>query len=133
MTAYFIVYALFREGVYVVVYEFNFWLKFEWACTKLQIIETVRKHILTGGPKRLPFTVPPLMFSSLKVWLTILISPMLLFYTVLHSLLLNGELIMLAAMTYDGDHTSFAFWPSFYLAVDCNISLTLQDDNLMGL
>ncbi|PNY04889.1 vacuolar sorting-associated protein 35B-like [Trifolium pratense] len=33
----------------------------------MTIIETVRKHILTGGPKRLPFTVPPLMFSSLKL------------------------------------------------------------------
>ncbi|XP_019420877.1 PREDICTED: vacuolar protein sorting-associated protein 35A-like [Lupinus angustifolius] len=33
----------------------------------LKIIDTVRKHILTGGPKRLPFTVPPLVFSSLKL------------------------------------------------------------------
>ncbi|THF93874.1 hypothetical protein TEA_004898 [Camellia sinensis var. sinensis] len=32
----------------------------------LKIICTVRKHILTGGPKRLPFTVPPLIFNSLK-------------------------------------------------------------------
>lgn len=32
-----------------------------------QIICTVRKHILFGGPKRLPFTVPPLVFSALKV------------------------------------------------------------------
>lgn len=32
-----------------------------------QIICTVRKHILTGGPKRLPFTVPPLIFNALKV------------------------------------------------------------------
>ncbi|KAH1158103.1 hypothetical protein GLYMA_11G079200v4 [Glycine max] len=32
-----------------------------------KIIDTVRKHILTGGPKRLPFTVPPLVFSSLKL------------------------------------------------------------------
>ncbi|KAK6922560.1 Vacuolar protein sorting-associated protein 35 [Dillenia turbinata] len=32
----------------------------------LKIICTVRKHILTGGPRRLPFTVPPLVFSSLK-------------------------------------------------------------------
>ncbi|MBA0685573.1 hypothetical protein Goari_013227, partial [Gossypium aridum] len=31
------------------------------------IICTVRKHILGGGPKRLPFTVPPLVFSSLKL------------------------------------------------------------------
>ncbi|KAL6582696.1 Vacuolar protein sorting-associated protein 35A [Orobanche minor] len=30
------------------------------------IIDTVRKHILTGGCKRLPYTVPPLIFSSLK-------------------------------------------------------------------
>ncbi|KAM7516112.1 hypothetical protein LguiA_005695 [Lonicera macranthoides] len=33
----------------------------------LQIIFTVRKHILTGGPKRLPFTVPPLIFTTLKL------------------------------------------------------------------
>ncbi|KAJ0086193.1 hypothetical protein Patl1_09512 [Pistacia atlantica] len=32
----------------------------------LKIICTVRKHILTGGPKRLPFTVPPLVFSALR-------------------------------------------------------------------
>ncbi|GLT44542.1 hypothetical protein SLA2020_184300 [Shorea laevis] len=32
-----------------------------------KIICIVRKHILTGGPKRLPFTVPPLVFSSLKL------------------------------------------------------------------
>ncbi|KAF4377617.1 hypothetical protein G4B88_006897 [Cannabis sativa] len=32
-----------------------------------KIICTVRKHILTGGPKRLVFTVPPLFFSSLKL------------------------------------------------------------------
>ncbi|RRT84740.1 hypothetical protein B296_00013486, partial [Ensete ventricosum] len=34
-----------------------------------QIISTVRKHILLGGPKRLAFTVPPLVFSALKVCL----------------------------------------------------------------
>ncbi|KAM7517286.1 hypothetical protein LguiA_006869 [Lonicera macranthoides] len=33
----------------------------------LKIISTVRKHIMTGGPKRLPFTVPPLVFSALKL------------------------------------------------------------------
>lgn len=33
----------------------------------LKIICTVRKHILTGGPKRVPFTVPPLIFNSLKL------------------------------------------------------------------
>ncbi|CAK9148309.1 unnamed protein product [Ilex paraguariensis] len=33
----------------------------------LQIICLVRKHIMTGGPKRLPFTVPSLVFSSLKL------------------------------------------------------------------
>ncbi|XP_009793929.1 vacuolar protein sorting-associated protein 35A-like isoform X1 [Nicotiana sylvestris] len=33
----------------------------------LKIISTVKKHILTGGPKRLPFTVPPLIFNSLKL------------------------------------------------------------------
>uniref|UniRef100_A0A7N1A2U3 Vacuolar protein sorting-associated protein 35 n=1 Tax=Kalanchoe fedtschenkoi TaxID=63787 RepID=A0A7N1A2U3_KALFE len=32
-----------------------------------KIIFTVKKHILTGGPKRLPFTVPPLVFSTLKL------------------------------------------------------------------
>ncbi|KAK3037153.1 hypothetical protein RJ639_031040 [Escallonia herrerae] len=31
------------------------------------IICTVKKHILTGGTKRLPFTVPPLIFNSLKL------------------------------------------------------------------
>ena len=36
-------------------------------CGELQVICTVKKHILTGGPKRLPFTVPPLVFSCLKV------------------------------------------------------------------
>ncbi|KAK6118824.1 hypothetical protein DH2020_047437 [Rehmannia glutinosa] len=33
----------------------------------LQIICTVWKHIKAGGPKRLPFTVPPLVFSALKL------------------------------------------------------------------
>lgn len=33
----------------------------------LKIICSVRKHILTGGPKRLPYTVPPLVFSALKL------------------------------------------------------------------
>ncbi|XP_070041868.1 vacuolar protein sorting-associated protein 35A [Nicotiana tabacum] len=33
----------------------------------LKIISTVKKHILTGGPKRLPFTAPPLIFNSLKL------------------------------------------------------------------
>ncbi|XP_010515537.1 PREDICTED: vacuolar protein sorting-associated protein 35C [Camelina sativa] len=32
-----------------------------------KIIFTVRKHILTGGPKRLPLTIPPLVFSALKL------------------------------------------------------------------
>ncbi|XP_041017600.1 vacuolar protein sorting-associated protein 35A-like isoform X2 [Juglans microcarpa x Juglans regia] len=32
-----------------------------------KIICTVRKHILTGGPKRLPFTIPSLIFSCLKL------------------------------------------------------------------
>ncbi|THG20746.1 hypothetical protein TEA_003820 [Camellia sinensis var. sinensis] len=31
------------------------------------IICTVRKHIMTGGPNRLPFTAPPLVFSALKL------------------------------------------------------------------
>ncbi|KAK8967762.1 Vacuolar protein sorting-associated protein 35B [Platanthera guangdongensis] len=33
----------------------------------LEIIRTVRDHILIGGPKRLAFTVPPLIFSALKL------------------------------------------------------------------
>ncbi|XP_047972631.1 vacuolar protein sorting-associated protein 35A-like [Salvia hispanica] len=33
----------------------------------LKVIQTVRKHILTGGRKRLPYTVPPLIFSSLQL------------------------------------------------------------------
>ncbi|KAL2512838.1 Vacuolar protein sorting-associated protein [Abeliophyllum distichum] len=33
----------------------------------LKIINTVWKHIMAGGPKRLPFTVPPLVFSTLKL------------------------------------------------------------------
>ena len=33
----------------------------------LQIICAVRKHFLTGGPQRLPYTIPPLVFSSLKL------------------------------------------------------------------
>ncbi|KAM7490294.1 hypothetical protein LguiA_033215 [Lonicera macranthoides] len=33
----------------------------------LKIISTVRKHIMIGGPKRLHFTVPPLVFSALKL------------------------------------------------------------------
>nr|GMD49170.1 vacuolar protein sorting-associated protein 35A-like [Ipomoea batatas] len=33
----------------------------------LEIICTVKKHILTGGPKRIPFTVPPLVFNALKL------------------------------------------------------------------
>ncbi|KAG1368808.1 vacuolar protein sorting-associated protein 35B [Cocos nucifera] len=33
----------------------------------LKIICTVKKHILLGGSKRLPFTVPPLVFSALKL------------------------------------------------------------------
>lgn len=32
-----------------------------------KIIFRVRKHILTGGPKRLPLTIPPLVFSALKL------------------------------------------------------------------
>lgn len=33
----------------------------------LKIILTVRKHIMAGGPKRLPFTIPPLVFSALRL------------------------------------------------------------------
>ncbi|CAN1824601.1 Vacuolar protein sorting-associated protein 35B [Linum perenne] len=33
----------------------------------LKIIYTVRRHIMNGGPKRLPFTVPPLVFSALML------------------------------------------------------------------
>lgn len=32
-----------------------------------KIICTVRKHIMIGGPRRLPFTVPSLIFSALKL------------------------------------------------------------------
>ncbi|XP_042387089.1 vacuolar protein sorting-associated protein 35B-like [Zingiber officinale] len=32
-----------------------------------EIILTVKKHVLLGGPKRFSFTVPPLVFSSLKL------------------------------------------------------------------
>ncbi|KAJ8764256.1 hypothetical protein K2173_005996 [Erythroxylum novogranatense] len=32
-----------------------------------KIICNVRKHIMTGGQRRLPFTVPPLVFSALKL------------------------------------------------------------------
>lgn len=32
-----------------------------------KIITTVRKHFLQGGPRRLSFTVPPLVFSALKL------------------------------------------------------------------
>ncbi|KAJ7944139.1 Vacuolar protein sorting-associated protein 35 [Quillaja saponaria] len=32
-----------------------------------KIISTLRKHILAGGPKRMPFTVPPLIILSLKL------------------------------------------------------------------
>ncbi|XP_074562511.1 vacuolar protein sorting-associated protein 35B-like [Curcuma longa] len=33
----------------------------------LKIIYTVRKYIILGGPRRLPFTVPSLIFSALKL------------------------------------------------------------------
>ncbi|KAI5655956.1 hypothetical protein M9H77_24749 [Catharanthus roseus] len=33
----------------------------------LKIICTVKNHIMAGGSKRLPFTVPPLVFSALKL------------------------------------------------------------------
>ncbi|KAL5778237.1 hypothetical protein ACOSP7_011163 [Xanthoceras sorbifolium] len=33
----------------------------------LKIICTVKKHIMTGGATRLPFTVPPLVFSALRL------------------------------------------------------------------
>eukprot|EP00268_Persea_americana_P018225 TRINITY_DN1902_c0_g1_i3.p1 TRINITY_DN1902_c0_g1~~TRINITY_DN1902_c0_g1_i3.p1 ORF type:complete len:790 (+),score=145.59 TRINITY_DN1902_c0_g1_i3:289-2658(+) len=32
-----------------------------------KIICTVRRHILQGGPTRLPFTIPPLVFTTLKL------------------------------------------------------------------
>lgn len=38
-------------------------------CNEFQIICTVRRHILQGGPTRLPFTIPPLVFTTLKVCL----------------------------------------------------------------
>lgn len=47
-----------------------------------QIICTVWKHIMAGGPKRLPFTVPPLVFSALKVcsfWVGFFLYPLILF------------------------------------------------------
>lgn len=37
--------------------------------TDMQIICVVRKHLMTGGTRRLPFTVPPLVFSALRVYL----------------------------------------------------------------
>ncbi|KAK1554781.1 hypothetical protein Q3G72_017292 [Acer saccharum] len=33
----------------------------------LKIICTVKKHIMTGGATRLPFTIPPLVFSALRL------------------------------------------------------------------
>ncbi|GMN35830.1 hypothetical protein TIFTF001_005562 [Ficus carica] len=33
----------------------------------LKMICTVKKHIMSGGPRRLPFTVPPLVFSALRL------------------------------------------------------------------
>ncbi|KAI4339940.1 hypothetical protein MLD38_024823 [Melastoma candidum] len=33
----------------------------------LKIINVARKHILVGGPQRLPITVPPLVFSALRL------------------------------------------------------------------
>ncbi|KAF8044342.1 hypothetical protein BT93_A2360 [Corymbia citriodora subsp. variegata] len=33
----------------------------------LKIICAVQKHIMVGGPKRQPFTVPPLVFSALRI------------------------------------------------------------------
>lgn len=33
----------------------------------LKIICTIQRHIMTGGQRRLPFTVPPLVFSALKL------------------------------------------------------------------
>lgn len=45
-----------------------------------QIICAVKKHILCGGPNRLPFTVPPLMFSALSVCFSCLICKKALFH-----------------------------------------------------
>lgn len=33
----------------------------------LKIIHIVRKHIMAGGPKRLPFTIPSLVYSALRL------------------------------------------------------------------
>ncbi|KAL4569052.1 hypothetical protein LXL04_024679 [Taraxacum kok-saghyz] len=33
----------------------------------LKIIHMVKKHIMSGGPKRLPFTIPPLIYNALKL------------------------------------------------------------------
>lgn len=38
-----------------------------------QIICTVKKHIMSGGTQRLPFTVPPLVLSALGVCLSVLL------------------------------------------------------------
>jgi len=56
-------YFLLFEGL---LHEFEYFFYCN-SCAELQVICTVKKHILTGGPKRLPFTVPPLVFSCLKV------------------------------------------------------------------
>lgn len=32
-----------------------------------QMICTVKRHIMSGGPRRLPFTIPALIFSALRV------------------------------------------------------------------
>lgn len=34
---------------------------------EFQIISVLKTHFLTGGPKRLKYTVPPLVVSALKV------------------------------------------------------------------
>lgn len=51
-------------------------------CSSLgsQIICAVKKHILCGGPNRLPFTVPPLIFSALNVCFFCLICKKALFH-----------------------------------------------------
>lgn len=112
VTANYIVYPLFGErGALLYITSSNFILILATiAITTLQIIDTVRKHVLTGGSKRLPFTIPPLVFSSLKVWLAILIVACLYCSQLyLVCCLHHDELIMLAAIAYVGDYINLSF------------------------
>jgi len=56
----------------------------------LQIICTVKKHIMSGGPRRLPFTVPSLIFSALRVsFFNDVILSICIIYTIFNMLLFN--------------------------------------------